>query len=371
MVADPRFAGGTSAALIADVEAFVAAGASVGLMPVRSAFLDDMGEAWHPGVRALLDHAAVREVAAGGEARAETAFLHHPAIFYRGTREQAAIRASRCVLVAHQTPFRGDGSIEYDPIATTRRVRRSFGMTPLWAPISGVCRAQLACFAPLIRLTREDWYNVFDVGAWQPARPPLSDPTITLGRHGRPDRLKWPDTAMAIACSLPEAPGRRIRVMGLPDAYLAGLGVDMAAWEVVPFGAEPVRDFLDGLDVFVFHHHPMWVETFGRVVAEALLMGRVCVLDPAMRASFGDVAAFASPAETPALLSRIEADRPAWQARAAQARDLAAQRYAAASLAERHRRLAVDRGTCARDGADRPWPTVLRKLLGHRRRGRR
>ncbi|MEO1468938.1 MAG: glycosyltransferase family 1 protein, partial [Pseudomonadota bacterium] len=201
MVADPRFAGGTSSALIADVEAFVAAGASVGLMPVRSAFLDDMGEAWHPGVRALLDHATVREIAPGA-VTAGTAFLHHPAIFYRGTRERAAISARQSVLVAHQTPFRGDGSIEYDPVATTRQIRRAFGTRPLWAPISGVCRAQLACFAPLIRLTGEDWYNVFDTDAWVAGRAALSDDTITIGRHGRPDRLKWPATQASVSKTL-------------------------------------------------------------------------------------------------------------------------------------------------------------------------
>ena len=47
--------------------------------------------------------------------------------------ERVRIDADRTVLVAHHVPFRGDGSLEYDPLQTIRQIRRDFGVKPLWA----------------------------------------------------------------------------------------------------------------------------------------------------------------------------------------------------------------------------------------------
>lgn len=368
-VADPRFAGGTTAALVADVEAFSASGRRIGLMFVTSGFLREGVDKPNPAALALLDLPGVERVSPTGEIAAETAFLHHPLVFFHGVEEKAAIRAGRAALVAHQAPFRGDGSLEYDPFATGRRIRRSFGLTPLWAPISGLCRRQLESFAPLIRLTSEDWSNAFETDDWAPKREIFSDPETTIGRHGRGDPLKWPATAAQIAASLPAGPGRRIRVMGCPTGALEGLGADLSGWEILPFGAEPVRDFLDRLDIFSYHHHPRWTETFGRTVAEAVLMGRLAIVDPALAPSFPDVALAARPSETPDLIARLSGDRNAARRAAAAARELALARYGTETVLARLSRLANDDGTVARAAPSASPLTAARKLAGlHRRR---
>lgn len=369
IVTDPRFAGGTTTAVLADAEAFLALGARIGLMPVHSAYLDDMGEAPNPAITELLDRDGVDHIPAEGTIRVKTAFLHHPMIFFHGTRERVRIDADRTVLVAHHVPFRGDGSLEYDPLQTTRQIRRDFGVKPLWAPISGLCRRQLASFQPLIRLTAEDWINIFDTENWQPKRQIFEGPDLVIGRHGRVDLLKWPETAEKIAACLPTGPDRRIRVMGCPVEDLCAVGADMSDWEVVPFGAEPVDLFLDSLDVFSYFHHPRWVETFGRTVAEAALMGRLCVLEPALEATFGEIALYCQPDEVGGLLDRMQASPDEARALGAKAREMALARYSQASVEGRMQRLQADCGQTARANPAVPALRTAWKLAGlHRRR---
>ena len=372
MVADPRFAGGTSAALIADVEAFLALGARIGLMFVHSDYLSETDDQPNQAVLDLLERTGVEPVPPGGVTRAGTAFLHHPLVFFHGTRERARIIADQAVLVAHHTPFRGDGSLEYDPLLTTFRIWRAFGIHALWAPISGLCRHQLESFAPLISLTSEDWINIFDPANWVPKRRIFEEPGLVIGRHGRVDFLKWPETAASIAASLPAGPGRRIRIMGCPVDHLRHLGVDMTNWEIVPFGAEPVARFVDSLDVFVYFHHPRLVESFGRTVAEAALMGRVCVLDPVFEQTFGEIAFYCSKDDVSGLLDRLCASPVEARAQGARARRLALARYGRSSVKERWHRLQADRGTRERaGGAAEPPLRTLRRVAGlYRRRAR-
>ncbi|MEO1495093.1 MAG: glycosyltransferase [Pseudomonadota bacterium] len=366
LIGDPRFAGGTSAALIADAEAFLALGATVGLMFVTSGFLGE-GDQPNPAVMALADRDGVMVIPAAGTVRTGTVFLHHPMVFFHDIAERAEIRADRAALVTHHAPFRGDGSLEYDPVGTARKIHRIFGLSPLWAPISGLCRAQLASFAPLIRLTSEDWINTFETSDWTPVREILSGDVLTIGRHGRVDFLKWPETADQIAACLPEGQDRRIRVMGCPEDHLRDIGADMSGWDLVPYGAEPVRDFLDSLDVFSYFHHPLWVETFGRTVAEAALMGRALVLDPALEATFGDIALYPRPAEVSDVIARLVSDPVEARTRGTRAREVALARYSSASVAARLKALETDQGTVARTGARAPLGT-LRKTIGLYRR---
>ncbi|AJE47787.1 glycosyltransferase family 1 protein [Celeribacter indicus] len=370
LVSDPRFTGGTSAALLADVAAFRALDLRVGLMAVDSGFFARSGEPPNPAVLALFD-AGVVPVPDGQSVRAQSAFFHHPMAFRAGLREGLDLRAGTAVLVAHHPCFRGDGSLEYNPVGTAGVIRRQFGVTPVFAPVSGVVRQQLASFAPLIRLTAENWINVFDVESWTPRRPVFSDAVPVVGRHGRPDALKWPDRPEDVVAPLTPGPDWRTRLMGVPERDLAALGVDLTPFEVVGFGEEPVPQFLDSLDVFAFFHHARWVEAFGRTVAEAMLMARPCVLDRRMQPTFGPLAYYCRPAEAPALMERLRAAPLATRARAERVREVVRLRYSAASVAGRLARLEAGRGRAFDVGprAQRPH-VVLRKVLGLMRRSR-
>ena len=367
VVTDPRFSGGTSAALISDVEAFSALGLHVGLLPIRSHFFTGAGDRENPAVLTLPDLPGVDRVT--GAAKADLAFLHHPLAFFHGVKERIWIEARRALVVAHHPPFRGDGSLEYSPIATGRRIREAFGISPWWAPVSGVVRAQLRSFSPFLTLTSEDWVNGFDTSAWAAARPVFADGSAIVGRHGRADLLKWPATRADIIASLAPGPSWRTRVMGCPEDLLHGLGVDTHAWEILAFNDMPVRAFLDGLDVFAFFYHPRWVEAFGRTVAEAILMERPAILDPRLEPTFGDLGQYCRPAEAPVLMDRLRADPKAARAEAAARRMKALSRFGTDGTGRRLEALARDRGTRSRSGPKAASaPVALRKLIGLTRR---
>jgi hypothetical protein len=377
VITDLRFSGGTASALIADVMAFRTAGATVGLLPVTSGFFSNPMEAKNSQVLELTDLNGVTLLSPKTEIRTKTAFFHHPLTFYHGVTERLKINADISVVVAHHPPFRGDGSLEYDPIATNRTISRSFGVTPLWAPVSGVIRRHLRSFLPLIRMTSQDWVNIFDETQWRSKRP-VFEPTHptdwcpTIGRHGRSDVLKWPDTAENITAPLrPSNADWQTRVMGCPVQLLTEAGADLTDWNVLSFNQEPVDRFLDSLDVFSYFYSTRWVEAFGRTMVEAMLMERPCVLDPRLQETFGELAQYCQPTEAPALMDKLRQDPQATRARAKEVRRMTIQRYSGIAMPQRLNALQHDQGTISRKGSVLASPLVtLRKTIGLSRRRR-
>ncbi|MCA0997331.1 glycosyltransferase family 1 protein [Alloyangia pacifica] len=373
-VIDTRFTGGTPAAMGSDIAVFLEAGLQVGVAGVRSAYLADMPDGWSSKVSEVMadDRLHWIEPQEGGAVAAETVFLHHPMTFFCGIETPLPLRAKRVCLVAHHLPFRADGSMQYDPIATARRIHRKTGATPEWLPVSGVCRAQLDAFRPFIRLSALDWPNVFDVGAWEPRREPFSGGSLVIGRHSRPDPLKWPDRAADVRASLPNLPGGEIRVMGCPRAEMAKLGVDMSAWKVLEFDEEPVAGFLDGLDVFAYHYHRAYSECFGRTVAEAMLMKAVCVLDPRLEPTFGNLAVYCPPEDTAQMITRLQGDPVAARALASRAREEITRRHGTSSVMPRLAALQAKtpQPAIAQPAAERTIPRhlIAKKLIGMVRR---
>lgn len=364
VVADPRFSGGSTAALVADVTGMAGLGLQIGLIFVRSAYLDDARDPMNPKALALADLGGVTLLPPETCARAGLAFLHHPLVFFRGIEERLRLAAEKAVIVTHHAPFRADGSLEWDPIATWWRVRRLTGLSPWFAPISGVVRAQLASFAPLVRQTSADWPNVFDPTDWPETRAILSGPVVTIGRHGRPDPLKFPASGIEIDAALPASDQVRVRVMGCPTGALVDKGAHPDRWEVLPFGAEPVSDFLNSLDIFTYHYHPNWQEAFGRTVVEATLCGRPCLLDPRLEQTFGAMAHYCHPTETAAALKCLISDPTGTRALATQARDMALNHYSTDAMGARLDALHRDRGDARRGMVSASPAQVARKLGG-------
>lgn len=371
ILTDPRFTGGTSAAVAADVKAMSAAGLSIGLALIEAQgfFLDT--ETPNPAVLSLLDLPGVTEVKLGGSerARCDVAFFHHPSMFENPVKQGLQIEAGRSVLIAHQPLFLGDSALAFDPFRVQRNVRKQFGQSLLWAPVSGLCREQFRAFAPMLRMTREDWPNAFDVSAWSPQRAKLQSRMLTVGRHGRAHPDKWPATGKEISLSLPAGPETKVSVMGADRAFLEAKGVDISAWSVLDFNEIPVPDFLDGLDVFSYHHAPTWVESFGRTIAEAMLMNVRCILSPALKATFGPHAHYGTPEEVPAILDHIRANLAAEREAAAAARDFCISAFSTEAIISRFETLKSDEGTVSRNPKPKVSPMIAaKKLIGFRRR---
>ena len=81
-----------------------------------------------------------------------------------------------------------------------------------------------------------------------------------------------------------------------------------ANWTVHGFGEITPRDYLAGLDVFVYFPQSTLVEGFGRTVAEAMMAAVPCILPRTLERTFGDLAFYAEPAQVRPLIDALARD---------------------------------------------------------------
>jgi glycosyltransferase involved in cell wall biosynthesis len=94
---------------------------------------------------------------------------------------------------------------------------------------------------------------------------------FTVGRLSRDKEYKHHEDDPSLYRML-GLQSHRVRIMGgtCLEPYL---GIDRKNIELLPAGALPAADFLRSLDCFFYRIHPSFLETFGRVVLEAMACG--------------------------------------------------------------------------------------------------
>lgn len=320
-VADPRFPGGTSTALVAEMQAACAAGLSTALLPVKGSVLRRCWP-YHPEVAEHLDVAPTVLIEPQQQVTTNFAIIHHPLIFEQPPAGYLGVEARHVVLVLHHPPFDGLGNAEYQLEPIIDYVRAAFGQVPYLAPVGPAVRAQLPAAgvagAPVLE---RDWHNLIDMARW-PARPPelLHEP-IHVGRHSRPHPPKWPDSREEALLAWPQRPGIHISMLGGGD-FLSRLYKPLPShWELRPFQSQDVRSYLSELDFFVYFHSAKWVEAFGRSILEALATGLVCILPSSFEPLFGPAAVYGGPADVVQIIEEFTGDprRYAMQSRRARA----------------------------------------------------
>ncbi len=101
---------------------------------------------------------------------------------------------------------------------------------------------------------------------------------MVIGRHSRDDKLKHHPNDPALYRQL-VARGHRLRLLGGTLLQAAFSGDPAAsAVELLPAGSEDARDFLSGLDCFVYRKHPQFFETCGACILEAMSMAVPVIL---------------------------------------------------------------------------------------------
>ena len=338
-VADARFSGGTSTAVAAEISASRKAGLKIGLLHVPGPILR-RPRAFHRGIRTALDSGDIRLIDPAAASRCRLLLVHHPTLFPRPLRRQLRIQAERAVLVAHHPPLDGLGRVQYDIRAQVSSIELSFGCRPEVAPVGPNVRTQFLTQPPDgIALTPTDWHNLIDLDDWS-ARPPRPfGLPIVIGRHSRPDPLKWLDTREQILAAYPEDPRYIIRVLGAGPFLADILGTIPANWQCLLFDAMSPRDFLAGVDVFVYFHSVKWVEAFGYGVLEALASGLPAILPDSFRPLFGSAALYGQPADVSRILQGLAESPHDLAAQSEEARAVVRDRFSIQSFAGRLDRL--------------------------------
>ena len=223
------------------------------------------------------------------------------------------VEAEQTILVAHHPPVDGDGRPSYDVSAIDRIARDLFGELS-WAPVGPKVRQAFAGVTSSPKLFAEDWLNIINVDAFRLQRDGFLSARPVIGRHSRPDPLKWPDTKEELLQAYPASPDIRVRFLGGSKHLEERVGGYPSNWEVLEFGAADVKAFLGTIDFFVYFHSEKWIEAFGRSILEAIASGAVAILPPSFEPLFGDAAIYCAPSDVTRIVSELHAD-PAEYAR--------------------------------------------------------
>jgi glycosyl transferase family 1 len=328
ILSDLRYPGGNSASIVAEVRAQAAAGLSTVLVHVPSPHLKH-ARPFQTQIAACLRQGLADLAHDGPALTAELLVIRQPRIFTSEPAAMPVVRARRSTLILNQPPGDAGDPERYYRFAEIRaRVERLFGTDVTWAPISPRVREQVLAVAPDTPLAA-DWHEIIDVADWWSERP--AGPTPVIGRHGRPDPVKWPRDPAELLRAYPESGAVRVRLLGGAEIAVERLGRRPATWDIVEFGAEPPRDFLATLDFFVYFHDPDWVEAFGRTILEAMASGVPVIVGAHFRPIFGDAALYTDPAGVLDLVRALHTDRVRYRAVVRNARAFVEQRFGTAS----------------------------------------
>ncbi|TCO70825.1 glycosyltransferase family protein [Rhodovulum euryhalinum] len=313
-VIDPRFSGGTSAAVAAELR--VAARLARVTVHARSSAMLGPERQVAPPLREVLDDLGLPLEWNAAEISADLVLLHNPVFLKAQPSFGGRIVARHLVVVAHENFLRPGGAEGFDVAACLDRIdRASLALSKSIAPVSAHNRATVTDWLasrpgrPCWKVLEADWFNICEM----PRTAPAVLPRDRRGRHSRPSFEKFPPLADLDRCFPPHAEANVI----LGADMLLAAEVLRPHWTLLPFRAIGVEAFFGMIDFLVYFTAPTWRESFGRVIAEALAAGKVVLTDPETGAAFGPGVVACTPAEVDGAIARLVADPAAYAAQAA------------------------------------------------------
>lgn len=358
---DLRFPGGSSSSLIEEARAACDAGYRVGVLQCRSSSLR-ADRTFHPGIRSQIDDGTILLIRPGEPVTCGVAIVKHPTVMVESMGGQLPVRSQAVVAFVGQVPSDDDGTIYYDPLVVHENITEALGEAPVWHPVSPVVRSRLVDVG--VPLAPSDWVEVIDPVSWSISREGPIRELPVIGRHGRPSALKWPDDPDDLAAVYPLDGRALVRVLGGTAGLEAVLDDVPQSWDVSEFGSMDPREFLAGVDFFVYFHHRDLVEAFGRTVIEALSSGCVAILPLHFQELFGEACLYAEPAEVGPLIRRLHADTAAFLEQSRRGQDEVTRRFS--HQAHVDRLLDLIGGPVAAGSRAAPSARVPRRLTDQR-----
>ena len=340
-IADLRFPGGTTTALINDLRAASQTGLTVGVMAIHSSTLSQRRPPNANLIRCMRE-LGVPLVPPKEPITTPLALIYHPSILNTLPPRKLDITAETVGVVAHHplTNAKGEPQFQYDKLR--RLTEHLFGRSLVVLPVGPKVRDTFNSAGFESHMHDTDWSNLISLEEWSAKKPRNKVARLRIGRHTRPDWLKWPSAEVA-ELVYPAAPVFEYSMLGVDDRIRSAFPLWPPHWNGLPFRTNGVQDYLHGLDVYSYYHNPEWIEAFGYNILEALACGLPTILAPDFEPIFGDAALYASPETAADLYHKLHADPALRKAKGRRARAFVKSRHSYEAFASRYDALIKDR----------------------------
>jgi hypothetical protein len=301
---DPRFTGGTSAAIASELKVAVTLG-RLQLHARRSAMFS--GQDVAPALRQTLDALGLGLIWDAPQISADVVILHNPSFLRFQTDPHMRIVTRHLIVVAHENFLRPGKFESHDVRRCLDQIdQATLALRKSIAPVSGHNRTTIADWfsqnpgASGWQILAQDWFNICDF----PLVPPTAKPADRRGRHSRPGPEKFPPLGDLDLCFPATAQSNVI----LGADMLLAAGLDRPHWTMVPFRGLELASYFQMMDFMVYFTALTWRESFGRVLAEGIAAGKVVVCDADTAATFGDAVVTTTPAQVDAVIAGFISD---------------------------------------------------------------
>lgn len=262
----------------------------------------------------------------GDIVKASTVLIGYPAVLQNLPDRFAKIEADNVIVLINQFATRlVDGSDrQYEPEVIRQHLVELFGTPGTWIPISHWVKRLMQEDPTYPEPYADPWHPMVDTDTWCSESIVWrggGDRRPVLGRHGRDAYTKWPSTLEALKAAYCVDTDVEVKFQGGAKHARGMLGYSPQNWEVQHFDATPVSTFLADLDFFIHFPHELYIEEFGRAPMEGMAVGKVTILPPQFRETFGDAAVYCEPEQVLETVRRFWSDESAYRAQAQKGRD--------------------------------------------------
>ena len=278
-------------------------------------------------LRELIDNDLVHLVVYGEKIRTQHLIVRYPPVLQFKQKFLPQITADRVSVIINQPPMSDYGShpvVRYDLVVASRNLQAISTAPAIWYPIGPLVRESIeqyhAAQLSAIQLSEKHWFNIIDLDEWYRGDHIPNTDCPVIGRHSRDHVHKWPKSAEQLLQVYPDSSQSKVKVLGGADVVTELLGYKPQHWDVFGFGSMDVAEFLKTLDVFVYYAHEDWVESFGRVILEAMATGVPVILPVVFQPLFADSALYAEPAEVATVVQALVQDLDYYRQRSELAR---------------------------------------------------
>lgn len=310
IASDFRLLGGSSQSNVQEILAQKANGMITGILPMFRYDFNHVDRNILPEVSNQIDGDSVSVINYGDNVECDLLIVRYPPVLYRKLRYLPQIKAKQVRVIVNQPPmsdYGPKGVVRYKIKDCATNIKHYLGKEAIWHPIGPLVRDALNKYhkdeLKYINLSDRDWFNIIDLSGWKrPYWKVNQNRPLRIGRHSRDHMHKWPEKLEDLVAAYPvDVPDIEVHVLGGSKIPVSTIGYFPKNWIAHKFNSIHPKDFLSEIDIFVYFTNTSWVESFGRVIIEAMAVGVPVILPEIYRPLFQDSALYCTPEGVEAL----------------------------------------------------------------------